>query len=241
MVRKLGIIVQAHMGSTRLHNKMMKILCGRTVLGHVVSRLKKVQSADELIVATSDLPVDDSIVKECDKYNVSVVRGSDKDVLSRYYKAAKEHDLTDIVRVCADNTLVDWCLIDKEIAEYKKHENVIVATGENVPLGLGGEIFSFSMLEEAFINGKERYHREHVTPYIYEQDYEVIRMNYEKFYGNFRLTLDTESDWLLINKIYEFLYTGEDAITFEQVAEALKNNPSWIRINEHIKQKGIRD
>ena len=108
MVRKIGIIAQAHIGSSRLPNKMLKDLCGKTVLGHVISRLKLVRYADALIIATSDLPEDDVIVKECQKYRTDVFRGSNEDVLSRFYHAAVAFELTDIARVCADNTLIDW-------------------------------------------------------------------------------------------------------------------------------------
>jgi len=240
LVKCLGIIVQAHMGSTRLPNKMLKNLCGKSVVGHVISRLKLVNNAEKLIIATSDLSADDLLVKECEKYDVAVVRGSDSDVLARFYKAAKEHNLTDVVRICADNTLVDWNLLAKEIDEYQKHENIVVVPGDNVPLGLGGEIFSFSMLEEAYENGKEHYHREHVTPYIYEHHNNVVKVDYKENYRKYRLTLDTGADWELIQRIYSSLYDGNNEITFEQVAEILQKNPVWVDINSHIKQKSVK-
>lgn len=240
MVNKLGIIVQAHMGSTRLPGKMMKKLCGKSVVGHVISRLKQSKNADELIIATSDLPADDLLVKECEHYDVAVVRGSDSDVLARFYEAAIEYDLKDIVRVCADNTLVDWNLIDEEICEYKMHENAIVVPGNNIPLGVGVEIFSFQMLKDAFENGKEHYHREHVTPYIYEKYNNIFKVNYDKNYSRFRLTLDTYEDWQLIERIYNTLYKGND-IPFSQVVELLQKNPSWLELNKYVKQKGDKD
>lgn len=229
------------MGSTRLPNKMLKNLCGKPVIGHVISRLKLVKNADKLIIATSDLPADDLLAKECEKYDVAVVRGSDSDVLARFYKAATEYSLTDVVRICADNTLLDWNLLDREIDEYKNNDNVIVVPGDNVPLGLGGEMFSFSMLEEAYENGKEHYHREHVTPYIYEHCDNVIKVDYQKDYHKYRLTLDTDADWELIQRIYNSLYDGSNEITFEQVADILQKNPNWVDINSHIKQKSVKD
>lgn len=229
------------MGSTRLPNKMLKNLCGKPVIGHVMSRLKLVKNADKLIIATSDLPADDLLAKECEKYDVAVVRGSDSDVLARFYKAATEHSLTDVVRICADNTLVDWNLLAREIEEYQKHENVVVVPGDNVPLGLGGEIFPFSMLKEAYENGKEHYHREHVTPYIYEHYDNVIKVDYKKNYRKYRLTLDTDADWELIQRIYNSLYDGSNEITFQQVAEVLQRNQDWVDLNSHIIQKSVKE
>lgn len=241
MVRRLGIIVQAHMGSTRLPNKMLKKLCGKTVIGHVISRLKQVNCAEELIIATSDLDADDSLVEECNKYDIKIYRGSDTDVLARFYHAACKYNLTDIARVCADNTFVDWNLIDNEIRKYQSLTNSIVAPGENVPLGLGCEIFSFAMLEDAFLHGKEKYHREHVTPFIYEKYSSLVKVDYHENYSKYRLTLDTDSDWQLINKLYNHLYKGKDDITIEQLVKIMEQNPEWNNINIHVRQKSAKE
>lgn len=241
MVKRLGIIVQAHMGSTRLPNKMLKDLCGKTVIGHVISRLKLVKNADALIIATSDLPADDLLVQECQKYDVKVFRGSDSDVLGRFYHAACEYKLTDVARVCADNTFVDWSLIDREIEKYKSLTNSVVVPGKNVPLGLGCEIFSFAMLEEAFRCGQERYHREHVTPYIYEKHPLKVPVDYPVCYGKYRLTLDTIDDWKLIEILYKKLYMGADDITIEQLNKVLEDNPSLIELNGHVHQKDAKE
>lgn len=241
MVKKLGIIVQAHMGSTRLPNKMMLQLCDKTVLGHVICRLKKVQNADALIVATSTLAVDDVIVAECEKYHVSVYRGSDEDVLSRFYGAAVQYELTDVARVCADNTLVDWEVIEDEIKAYQTGQYPVVNPSANIPLGLGCEIFSFAMLEDAYKHGTEHYQREHVTPYIYEHYEPVYRPAFPKDYRKYRFTLDTEDDWQLIQRIYQALYRGEDNITLPQVIQTMADNPEWFALNENVHQKSVKE
>lgn len=242
MVKKLGIIVQAHMGSTRLPNKMMLELCGKSVLGHVISRLKHVKNADALIIATSDLKVDNIIEQECGKYGVKCYRGSNDDVLARFYHAACKYGLTDVVRVCADNTLVDWELIDAEIHDYEFGENALVSYGFNIPVGLGGEIFSFSMLEDAFYNGTEHYHREHVTPYIYEKYGSPYRTTLCcSDYSKYRFTLDTVQDWELIKRIYSYLYHGKDDIVFEQVISIMEKHPELYEINKDVHQKGVKE
>lgn len=242
MVKKLGIIVQAHIGSSRLHEKMMLNLYGKSVLGHVLSRIKKVRNADAIIIATSDNVGDDIIVDECKKYHVNFFRGSNDDVLSRFYHAAKEFQLTDIARVCADNTLIDWSLIEKEIEDYNTNKHNLVSYETNIPLGLGCEIFSFKMLEDAFFNGKQHYHREHVTPYIYEKYGEPYRTNlYKEDYSKYRFTLDTKEDWELVQKIYGYLYKGSDDISLEQVFALMKKYPELYDINKNIKQKKVKE
>lgn len=241
MVNSLGIIVQAHMGSTRLKNKMMKNLFGKSVLGHVITRLKRSLGADKLIVATSNLPTDDILVEECEKYQVDFYRGSDSDVLERFYQTAKRYELTDIARVCADNTLIDWHIIDEEIEIYKRSKYDIVTCGDTVPLGLGCEIFSFELLEKARNNAKEYYQHEHVTPYLYENFFNVYKYNLPENFKKYRFTLDTEKDWQLISKIYAELYHGENDFLLTDVITAMKKNPDWFDINKDVKQKMVRE
>ena len=237
MVKTLGIVVQAHMGSTRLPNKMMKKLCGKSVIGHVITRLKNSRCADKLIIATSNLSADDVLVEECKKYQVNFYRGSDADVLERFYQAAKIYELTDIARVCADNTLVDWQIIDEEIKIYKNSRYDVVTCGETVPLGLGCEIFSFELLKEARNNATEHYQHEHVTPYIYENFYDVYKYNLKKDLRKFRFTLDTEEDWNLISKIYAELYHEDTDFLLDDVITVMEKNSTWFDINKNVKQK----
>src|SRR4051812_20872698 len=96
------VIIQARMGSTRLPGKVMKQLRGRTVLGHVIERMKTVKSIDEVWIATTKLEMDNGIVAEAKRYGVQVYRGSELDVLDRYYKTAMEVQAKTIVRVTSD-------------------------------------------------------------------------------------------------------------------------------------------
>ena len=235
MVNKLGIIVQAHMGSTRLKNKMMLDLCGESVISRVISRIKKADHADLLIIATSNLTADDCIVEECKLHNVNYFRGDDQNVLKRFYDTAKKFNLSDVARVCADNTLVDWEIINSEIDVYRSSDYDIVTTGKTVPLGLGCEIFSFELLQNAYEHASKDYHFEHVTPYLYEQDYKIFEYNIAKDFGKYRFTLDAVEDFTLIKNIYNELRTKEDFV-LRDVIKTMEANRDWIKINENVKQ-----
>lgn len=238
---KIGILVQAHMGSTRLPNKMMMNLCGKSVLGHVISRLQRVERADELIIAISDLTADDILAEECQRYNVKFYRGNDSDVLGRFYEAASFYRLTDIVRVCADNTLTDWNIIDEEIKIYMTGRHDVVTAGETIPLGLGAEVFSYKSLSLAHERGTEHYHREHVTPYLYEYFENIFRYDINEDYSKYRFTLDTWKDWELIEKIYKTLYRKGRDIELEDVISTMEMHPEWYLINKDVKQKNIKE
>lgn len=241
MVKPVGIIVQAHMGSTRLPNKMMRNLYGKSVLGHVIERLKNSLCADNLIIATSNLSTDDVLVEECKRYGVNFYRGSDSDVLERFYQAAKLYELSHIARVCADNTFIDWRIIDQEIKIYQEITCDIVACGNTIPMGLGCEIFSWNLLEKARDCAVEHYQHEHVTPYLYENFSNVYRYDLKQNYGKYRFTLDTEEDWQLIYNIYGELYRGVDNFLLEDVVYIMKKYPEWFDLNKDVKQKDIKD
>lgn len=237
MVKPVGIIVQAHMGSTRLKEKMLRDLYGKSVLGRVLERLKKVKNAQQLIVATSDLQIDDILAEECGKYGVSVYRGSDHDVLARFYHAARQFQLSHVARVCADNTLIDWKIISEEIRLYQQEPCDVMTTGKTVPLGLGCEIFSMESLTEAYQKATESYQHEHVTPYIYEHVERVIRYEIPHNYGKYRFTLDTEKDWELITKIYKELYQEKPDFLLSDVIDLMSLHPDWLNINKDVHQK----
>lgn len=240
MVRKIGIIMQAHMSSTRLPGKVLKFLKDKAVIGHDIERLKKVKNIDSIIVATSDKSVDDILVNECKKYNINIFRGNDDNVLSRFYYAAKKYELTDIIRICSDNPLLDWEIINKELDLYLTNKYDIVTSSKNIPLGLGGEIFSFKLLEEAYQNANKNYQFEHVTPYIYEHSLNIGYFDIDKDLSKYRFTLDEQSDWILIETIYNELYNGKHDFLLKDIVTFMNNNSSLYKINCNVKQKKVK-
>lgn len=234
MVKKVGLIIQAHMGSTRLPGKVLKTVNGISVLGYVILRLKRVRNSDAIIVATSTLAMDDVIVRECEKYGALVYRGDNDDVLSRYYRAAEKHGITDIARICSDNMFIDPEIVENEIAFFLENDCDLVTSGLTIPLGLGAEVFSFNGLEEAFLKSTTPYEHEHVAPYIYEHG-KVHYCEIAENLGKYRFTLDTEEDWKLVNAISSKLDPKE--CTLKDIINVMEENPEFYDINKHVKQK----
>lgn len=243
---KTVAIVQARMGSTRLPGKILKDLLGKTVLQHVIERVLMVNSIDEIIIATTVLDQDIVVVHEATKCGVKYFRGSEEDVLSRYYLAAKESEADVIVRITSDCPLIDPIITDQvvkyflEKQEYELVTNAgIDVTKRTFPRGLDTEVFSFQALEEAFKAATLPYQREHVTPYIYENSNKIYFYQNEVDYSHLRWTLDTEEDYLLIEKIYNHLYHGTHDFYFQDIIRLLEKYPEFIQINSHIEQKKI--
>ena len=243
---KIGAIIQARMVSTRLSGKVMKELEGKTVLEHVIERVKQSKMIEEIIIATTVHGRDDVIESEALRCGVKAFRGSEDDVLSRYYYAAKENEIDVIVRITSDCPLIDWKIIDKVISKFMENEYDIVTNAgleleqRTFPRGLDLEVFSFSVLSNAFNNATEKYQREHVSPYIYETSETVYVLQNTMDYSKYRWTLDTEEDWILINQIFKRLYKGGDNFGLMEVIELMEKEPELVEINKHIEQKKFK-
>ncbi|MEG8947856.1 glycosyltransferase family protein [Rosettibacter firmus] len=240
-------IIQARVGSTRLPNKIFKEVCGKPILWHVVNRVSKSKIINNIIVATTNLKDDDVTENFCKENNILYHRGSSEDVLSRYYEAAQKFNGDLILRITSDCPLIDPKIIDKMLAEflilYEKEKldymsNSIVRT---FPRGLDTEIFPLSVLEKVHFEAKEKYEREHVTPYIYQHP-EIFKIkNYanEIDYSYYRWTLDTAEDLELIKIIYESLYNKKEIFLFDDILKLFNERPELIEINRNVKQKQL--
>jgi spore coat polysaccharide biosynthesis protein SpsF len=243
---KVGAIIQARMGSTRLPGKVMKDLLGKTVLGHVIERVKQAGELDIVIIATSENGDDDLIEMEAKKYDVTVFRGSEEDVLQRYYLAARENELDIIVRITSDCPLIDPHIIDQLVAFFKSNDfDMVTNSGTDykkrtLPQGLDTEVFSFESLENAYFNADKSYQREHVTPYIYENSNKCFFQRDEKDNSQLRWTLDTDEDFALIYEIYTRLYKGRHDFFYKEILELFEKEPELLKINEFIEQKKVK-
>lgn len=228
-------IIQARMGSTRLPRKVMLNILGKTVLWHVANRVSQARSIDELIIATTIDVEDDAVAEFCRVNDILVFRGSENDVLDRYYQCAKEYDIKDIVRITSDCPLHDPNVIDIVVDEYLIGDYDYVSnTIEYTFLdGLDVEVFSFDALEEAWKNAKLPSEREHVTPYIRKNEgFTKKNVSSSKKYPPYRLTLDYQEDYEFIKKIYEGI--GKEMFYLDDIAKFLEKNPELLRINQHI-------
>ena len=243
---KIVCIVQARVGSTRLPGKVLKKICGKTVLEHDIDRLRRIKNIDEIIIATTTLKRDNAIVKECERLGVKCFRGSEEDVLSRYYYAAKENNADVVVRVTSDCPLIDPEVSEKIIQYYldnkDKYDYVSNTIERTYPRGLDTEVFRLKALEKAFNESKIQRDREHVTPYIWDNS-DIFKLYYYKNdvdYSELRWTLDTEEDFQLINRIYGLLYPYMNSeFKFNDILNLYNDYPELKNINAHIEQKKV--
>lgn len=195
----VGVIIQARMGSTRLPGKVLKPIAGKALLDHVLGRLSLLACPIRVVVATSDLPQDDAIAQHCLTRDVPVFRGSEADVLDRYYQCARENRFEHIVRLTADNPFTDMGELRRLIEQHLTQHNDYTHSFGSMPLGVGAEIFSFAALEKSAREGHAPNHREHVNEYVQEHPdvfkIGVLEIPVAKRRPDLRLTVDTEDDY----------------------------------------------
>ena len=245
---KTVVIIQARMGSTRLPGKVLTNLCGHSVLAHVLNRVGACPSVDEIVVATTVDTIDDPIVNAASALGVAVFRGSESDVLARYYLAAQQHAADVVVRVTSDCPLFDSNVLEQMLAAFfagrsedAPPDYLSNTLKRTFPRGLDAEIFTFQALKSAYDNAKAEYEHEHVTPYIYQNPELFMLKNFAGSADNahHRWTLDTPQDLALITEIYDSLYRPGHIFTTEQVLLLLENRPEIFQLNAEIEQKPL--
>jgi spore coat polysaccharide biosynthesis protein SpsF len=240
---KVVCIIQARVGSSRLPGKVLKNICGKTVLEHDINRLKLSSMIDEIVIATTVESQDDKIVDEAKRLGVKYFRGSEKNVLSRYYHAAMESNPDIVVRVTSDCPCIDHTIIDNMVRLFKENKfDYINNTSERTfPRGYDVEVFTFQALDIAYKNATKDYEREHVTPYLYDcnNNFKCFTYKNNVNYSKYRITLDTEEDLQLITIIYEKLFNNKGYFLLDDVVEFLEKNQNIAKINQEIEQKKL--
>lgn len=238
---RIVIISQARMTSTRLPGKVLKEVLGKPLLAFQIERLQRVKNAAKIVIATTVNATDDPVEELCHRLGVDCFRGSEDDVLSRFYFAATEAGADAVVRVTADCPLIDPDIIDKVIASYAEGgcdyaSNTLIRT---YPRGMDTEVFSYQSLGEAFQEAKRQPEREHVTPFLYNRPerYTLRSVLNDVDLSKYRWTVDTPEDFELIQCILEYVYPLNSCFSMQDCLQAYNNHPHWHIINAHIEQK----
>ncbi len=198
------------MGSSRLPNKMMLSLHGKPIIEWVIRRVQKSKYIDEVVLATSTNRENDILVKYVERnFNISIYRGSENNVLNRFYQAGKMANATHIIRVCADNPLIDGEEIDNLINFYfsNNYDYVYnhIPKENSYPDGLGAEMVSFQILEELENSVTSKEEREHAFLHISNnpEKYKIATFepNPEIAYPNLKFDIDTFEDYYYLSMV----------------------------------------
>jgi glutamate-1-semialdehyde aminotransferase/spore coat polysaccharide biosynthesis protein SpsF (cytidylyltransferase family) len=235
-------IVQARMGSSRLPGKTVADVAGRPLLLHVVERVRNARRVDKVVVATTDQSSDDPIAALCKAEKVQYFRGSENDVLDRFYKTAQANSADIVVRITADCPLIDPAVIDNVVARFQVGDcdyvsNIVRYT---YPDGLDTEVFSFAALDRAWREAKKPSEREHVTPYIRTEKFRTANVKSESPVplGKYRWTVDHPADLEFVRRIYE-AFSGNEHFGYQDIFHLLRERPELATIQaETITNEG---
>lgn len=244
--KEIGVILQARMGSQRLPGKVLRPIAGRPMLEWCLLRLGDSKRCGRVIIATTTAPPDDAIVPLCEQFETPHFRGSEDDVLSRYYEAARYFRIDPVIRVTSDCPLIDPHVLDALINAFAAAKVDYMSNTLNertFPLGLDAEIFSFAALEQAYQSATKPYEREHVTPYLYQHPQQFRLAGYKNSINlsHFRVTVDTQEDLRLADAIYaHFIARGVGhRFSLDELIEFLSTRPELVEINRHVRQKQL--
>ena len=237
---KIYLILQCRMNSTRLPGKLLRLIEDKYVLQHVIDRCSKSKYINKIIIATTTNPVDDILEEYCVKKEQPYYRGSEENVLERFYMSIKNDNPDLIIRVTSDCPLIDSNIIDDMIDYFIENKLSFLqpkyVIGDNqkqmggFPDGCNPQIFTYKILEETYYNTISNFDKEHVCPYMVRNfmTEEYIIPNVEQYnnidFSKLHLSLDTQEDYEFISKIYGYLYKKNQNFTIYDVLDLINKN-----------------
>ncbi len=234
---KIVAIVQARMGSSRLPGKVLKTIVNKPMIELLLTRLSQSRELDEIVVATSEHPQNDELQSIVEFLGYRCTIGSEKNVLNRFYEAAKTTNADIVVRITGDCPLVDPSLVDRCIQCYKdlKVDYFSNTNPVSYPDGMDIEVISFASIERANNEAVLDYDREHVTPYILNSEsFLKSSMQHSEDLSNLRWTVDEYEDLAVVTKVFEH-FSPNIHFNWKQVLELQKQSPEFFLENQHIK------
>lgn len=230
---KIVAIIQARMGASRLPGKMLMDIAGKPAIAHVVLRVQQAKKIDLVVVATTTALADDAIADWAKTNGVPCFRGSEQDVLDRYYQAAKEYGADIVVRVTGDCPVADPAVVDQVITAYEEggFDYVSNTIRPTYPDGLDCEAFSFAALEKTWKEAKLSSEREHVTPYIWKHPelFKLKNVENRRDLSAERWTLDTSEDLAFLQRVASEIPAGD--FSFETTLRVVGEHTEWRGLN----------
>ena len=242
---KTAAIIQARMGSTRLPGKILLDVAGEPMLAKSVQRAMEAETVDQVVVATTVLSRDDVVAAYCAERGWACHRGSEDDVLDRYYQAAREFGVDNIIRLTSDCPLIDPEVIDLVVGMFlQKRPDLDYACSflpeRTFPRGMDVEVFTFQALEKAWSEDSNPLFREHVTMYFLKNPdlFALGGVSWDTNLSHLRWTVDQPEDLELIRQIYARFTTN--TFSWRQVLDLFKEHPELAEINRHVEQFTIK-
>ena len=240
----VNAIIQARCGSTRFPNKVFALIDGKPLLWHVVNRLKYATKIDDIIVATTVSEKDDKIEEWCRENNVHCFRGSEENVLNRYYSASEAFPSDYVVRITADDPFKEPKVIDAVITKLIEgdYDHVTNNLPPSYPEGLDCEAFKKSALDRSEKEAETAFEREHVTQYIYHHPeiFRIGNVSHDEDLSYLRWTIDKDVDFEMVKAVYAHRNpTNKGILLMDEILDILRANPEIAKINSEVERSAM--
>jgi len=235
---KTIILIAVRLKSSRLPKKAISKIEDQTLIEHLIDRMKSVKNIFKVIVCTSTNPQDDVLEDISRKKGIECFRGSENNVIERFYLASKKYNPDLIIRTTGDNCLVSTEFIEEAITKHIENKADYTTT-EKLPRGGKAEVISFSTLIKLLEYSEDPNSSEYMTWFLDNPDiFRVQKLNVKPEWDrpNYRITCDTPNDLKLIKEIYSRLYKQGNIVDFSSVIKLLDNNPDLVALNKEVKQ-----
>jgi spore coat polysaccharide biosynthesis protein SpsF len=234
-------VIQTRMTSTRLPGKVLKSLAGAPLIRRMVERVLRIEGLDQAVVALADGAQHDPVCDAVAGLPVTIVRGSEQDVLARSAAAARAVGAETVMRITSDCPLLDPAVSASVLSAYLaaqpfgiRYARTKIESG--FPLGFDTEVFSAAALYEAEKRATDPYEREHVTPYIWRrpEDYPAVILDAKPDRRHWRLVVDTQEDYRMIGTVYNALYPRNHRFGYAELITLFTEQPALLAMNAHI-------
>ena len=230
--------MQARTGSSRLPGKILLEVAGEPMLAHEIRRLQRVEELDDIVVATTVDPGDDPVVAVAEAEGARWFRGSEHDVLDRYFRAAEEASAEVVLRVTADCPLLDpevaGLVVSTLAAQDGQLDYASNVVERTYPAGLDAEALTAEALERAFRLGRSPEAREHVTWFLLRERPDLFRIGSvtdDADNSDLRWTVDHARDLELVRRLYDELDLARKPRSYREVVAHVREHPELATLN----------
>ena len=242
MDNKVDIIIEARLGSKRLPHKHLLEINGNKIIEILIERLKKVKTANKIIIATTKKLEDEQFKAIANKHKINIYRGSEKNVFNRVLSAGLKFNSNIICRVTGDCPLIDPSLIDDLVKKFNKNEKINYANNiYGLPNGMASEVFYLKTLIKAKKFKLNAHDKEHVTLFLRRNPKKfnifLDKAKKKNYFPELNITLDEQQDFTLIEKIYLFFLKKNKNFKCHDIVSLVKKNINLLKINEKIERK----
>jgi len=245
---KNHIFIQARENSKRFPEKILKKICGESIVTLMLERIKKIQNIDDIFLVTGPKESNKKVISEFKRNGIEYFSGSEENILDRFYQASKLFDSENIIRLTGDNPLLDFNIINHGMGIYLDSNYDILSNNrkKTYPIGLNFEIFSNYILEKSWKMTSKNFSKQSdfvktfIPPTIFmlqNKNFKFLDLTYKKNISSIRLTLDYFEDFQLITKIFESLYYQNKFFGLDEILKLLEKNPELLKINKKYSTK----